>query len=92
MDVLYLGERGETLAEKHCASAKDICIHACLMIQHFHFVQDPEGRLVESVQGSMEVFLDDEMRRVERFKDMDTPDIFERTYVSALYVLLYYYI
>lgn len=54
-------------------------------METFRCVQDPQGRLVESVQGTTEVFLDDEMRRVERFKDLDTPDIFERTYVSLVW-------
>eukprot|EP00983_Pelagomonas_calceolata_P126077 1161268-Pelagomonas_calceolata.AAC.4 len=49
---------------------------------HTH-TQDPEGRLVLSLQGTSEEYLDEEMRRVERSKDEHTADIIERVHVSG---------
>ncbi|KAF5836376.1 hypothetical protein DUNSADRAFT_6012 [Dunaliella salina] len=44
------------------------------------WLKDPEGRLLLGSQGTFEEYLDDEMRRVERFRDEHTPDIIERVH------------
>jgi len=47
------------------------------------WLKDPEGRLVLSLQGTSEEYLDEEMRRVERSKDEHTADIIERVHYKS---------